>query len=267
MIPRTEISERGPVFFSIFKSRAGQSMVELLVVLPVMLLLILATIQFALIYHAKITLNYAAFEGVRAGTLNCDKKYQDYDRRCTSDVGQFDAVKEGFARGLAPLYSYYEPDAKERAKLKKAAGNQVEAYQQGRARIFKEFDAKAEYIRIERLNPTTQAFADFATDEVIPNDNLMYRSKTSSGGSRMSIQDANLLHLRFTYWYPLYVPFVNKLMFDKFICCKGLGKNSFCKWADDPICQGDEPRIPLTSTAIMRMQTPVENSKEYYTPQ
>ncbi len=264
---RTEISERKPVPVSSLQSEAGQSMVELLVILPVMLLLILATIQFALIYHAKITLNYAAFEGVRAGTLNCDKKYQDYDRRCTSDVGQFAAVQEGFARGMAPLYSYYEPDAKEREKLKKPATNQVEAYQQGRARIFKEFESKAEYIRIERLNPTTQAFSDFAQDEVIPNDNLMYRSMNSSGSSKMSIQDANLLHLRFTYWYPLYVPFVGKLMFNKFICCKGMGASSFCKWAKDPVCQGDEPRIPLTSTAIMRMQTPVENSKGYYTSQ
>jgi hypothetical protein len=67
-------------------------MVELLVVLlPVMLLLIFGTIQFALIYHAKITLNYAAFEGARAGTLNCDKKFQDYDKRCTLKVGQFNA--------------------------------------------------------------------------------------------------------------------------------------------------------------------------------
>jgi len=247
-------------------SQAGQSMVELLVILPVMLLLIFGTIQFALIYHAKITLNYAAFEAVRAGTLNCDKKYQDYDKRCTSDVGQFDAVKEGFARGLAPLYSYFEPDSEKRAEMKNAALNQVEAYQQGRARIFNEFESKNDLIRIERLNPTVQAFSDFAKDEVIPNDNLMYRSKNSRGISKMSIQDANLLHLRFTYWYPLHVPLVNKLMFDRFICCKGMEGSSFCKWAKDPVCQGDEPRIPLTSTSVMRMQTPVENSHKYYSP-
>lgn len=241
-------------------------MVELLVVLSVMLLLIFGAIQFGLIYHAKITLNYAAFEGVRAGTLNCDKKYRDYDNKCDSDVGQFAAVKEGFARGLAPLYSYFEPREKKRKQMHDPATNQVEAYQQARARIFKEFDASVDLIRIERLSPTSKSFSDFAIDHVIPNNNLMYRSKDEGSNSRGSIQDANLLHLRFTYWYPLYVPFVNKLLFNKFICCKDTEENASCKWASDPVCRGDDPRIPLTATAIMRMQAPVENSSEYYHP-
>jgi len=238
----------------IVRDQHGQSMVELLVILPVMLLLIFATIQIALIYHAKITLNYAAYEAVRAGTLTCDKQYNDYDNRCVSDVSQYEAVKEGFARGLAPLYSYYEPDKKLRSYLKEPADNQVEAYQQGRAKVFSEFDAEPELIRIERLNPTRQAFTDFAADGVIPNDNLMYRSGITGGSSQMSIQDANLLHLRFTYWYPLYVPFVNRMMFNAVIC----------QVNPDPVCQGDTPRIPLTATAVMRMQTPVESGGDWF---
>lgn len=241
-------------------SQTGQSMVEMLVILPVMLLIIFATIQMALVYHAKTTLNYAAFEAVRAGTINCDKQYQEYNVRCESEVGQYAAVKEGFARGLAPLYSYYDPDGNTPADMEHPASNQVDAFQQARDRVLKEFDTRSELIRIERLNPTKKAFADFAVDGVIPNDNLMYRTSSDGGGSRMSIQDANLLHLRITYWYPLYVPFVNKLMFNTFICCKAVGGQSLCKWASDPVCEGDEPRIPITATAVMRMQTPVENS-------
>lgn len=235
-----------------FRSRLhgqhGQSMVEMLVILPVMLGLILAAIQFGLIYHAKITLNYAAYEAVRAGTLNCNKKYQDGNNTCTSDVGQFAAVKEGFARGLAPLYSYAKSDDSGKADR---TTNRVEAYQQARARIFAEFEGDKDYIRIERLRPTVSSVND-AVDQVIPNDNLMYRSKTPDK-SNESIQDANLLHLRITYWYPLYVPFVNQLIF-KFISCKS---------PDDSSCRG-EPRIPLTATAAMRMQVPVENSQDYY---
>lgn len=246
------------------QTSCGQSMVELLVILPVMLLLIFGTIQFALIYHAKITLNYAAYEGVRAGTLNCNAVSEDYSDQCNSEIGQYDAVKEGFARGLAPLYSYFEPDAKKRKTMDTPAGNQVEAFQQGRQRIFTEFESEYDFIRIERLNPTEKAFADFAVDDVIPNDNLKYRTRIGGASSETAIQDANLLHLRFTYWYPLYVPFINRIMFDTIICCKGVPDSFDCKWAQDPVCSTTDPRIPITSTAVMRMQTPVENSNRYY---
>lgn len=227
-------------------------MVEFLVILPVMLLLIFGAIQFALIFHAKITLNYAAFEGVRAGTLNNAK---------------FDDVKEGFARGLAPLYSFSE-----------GGKDQIGAYQKAREKVFDEFDSEKKLIRIEMLNPTDASFSDFAPDEQIPNDNLMYRSSDKQKMSKTSIQDANLLHLRFTYWYPLYVPFINKLIFNRFICCKSdkdstdlffrsENKDSLpfaCKWADHEVCLSDEPRMPLTATAVMRMQTPAEKSDGYY---
>ncbi len=207
----------------------GQSMAEFLVILPVMLLLIFGAIQFAFIFHAKITLNYAAFEGVRAGTLN---------------NGSFDAVKEGFARGLAPLYSYYDPDdVSDGAPL-----NQVAAFQTARDRIFDEFKAPGNLVRIERLNPTALSFSAFAPDDSIPNDNLMYREADKNNQAGTTIQDANLLHLRFTYCYPLYVPFVNRLI-------GTLGRRD-----DDSICRTEKPRIPLTSTAVMRMQSPLKES-------
>ena len=225
----------------------GQSMVEVLVILPVMLLPIFGAIQFGLIYHAKSTLNYAAYEAVRAGTLNCDKKNHS---ACTSEVSQFQAIKEGFARGLAPLYSYHDRDG----------GDKVEAYQLARARVFHEFEDEKCLVRIERLSPLGPYFHDLAPDGVIANDNLMYRTEHSG---QIPIQEANLLHLRFTYWYPLYVPLVNKLMFEKFICCKDPEGILPCRWAGDPVCQLDDPRIPLTATAAMRMQVPVENSPEF----
>ena len=137
-------------------SQAGQSMTEFLVVLPVLLLLILGAVQFALIYHAKITLNYAAFEAVRAGTLG---------------QGKFEEVKEGFARGMAPLYSYYETDDKIRNKrlnsknpteAANTASDQVEAFQLARSQIYDEFDSANKLIRIERLNPTDASFLDFS---------------------------------------------------------------------------------------------------------
>jgi len=228
-------------------------MTEFLIVLPVMLLLIFGAIQFALIYHAKITLNYAAFEAVRAGTLG---------------EGNFDEVKEGFARGLAPLYSYFESDPARRASRDQSttAGDQIEAFQMARDKIYKEFDAETQLIRIERLGPSDKTINAFASDLAVPNDNLSYRSNRKQGQDQVSLQDANLLHLRVTYWYPLYVPFVNKLIFNTFICHKKTPGFSG-KWDTDPVCTDMEqdPVIPLTATAVMRMQTPLVNSSGYYT--
>lgn len=236
----------------------------MLVVLPVMLLLILATIQVALIYHAKITLNYAAYEAVRAGTLNCDKQYQQGYNGALSEVGQYAAVQEGLARGLAPLYSYFEPDSAKRSDMHSPARNQVEAFQKGRAHVYAEMNSPLDLVRIERLSPNEKTFTDFAIDGVIPNDNLMYRSSSSGRESKTSIQSANILHIRVTYWYPLYVPMVNKLMFNTFICGRGPGGDLFSRWSSDPVCRGGEPRIPLTATAAMRMQVPGEKSSGWY---
>ena len=41
----------------------GQAMVEYIIVLPVLLMLVLGAIQFALLYQVKSTLNYATFIG------------------------------------------------------------------------------------------------------------------------------------------------------------------------------------------------------------
>lgn len=218
-------------------------MVEVLIILPVAMLLIFGAIQFALIYHAKITLNYAAFEAARYGSLN---------------NARFSSVKEGFTRGLAPLYSYFEADKDRRKKMKgRKVADQVEAFQMARSKIFDEFDDARDLIRIERLSPSEQAFSDYAVDEEIPNDNLMYRASKTGRTSNDTIQDANLLHLRITYWYPLYVPMINRVIF-KTICTS---KN----WRNDPVChpksgQPLEPRIPITVVSVMRMQSPAKKS-------
>ena len=133
-------------------------------------------------------------------------------------------------------------------------------------KIYKEFDAETQLIRIERLGPSDKTINAFASDLAVPNDNLSYRSNRKQGQDQVSLQDAKLLHLRVTYWYPLYVPFVNKLIFNTFICHKKTPGFSG-KWDTDPVCTDMEqdPVIPLTATAVMRMQTPLVNSSGYYT--
>ncbi len=67
----------------------GQSMVEFVIIVPVLLLLIFGILQFAQVYIAKSTLDLAAYDGVRAGTMN---------------NAQMGAIECGIARGLLPLY-------------------------------------------------------------------------------------------------------------------------------------------------------------------
>jgi len=220
-------------------------MVELLIVLPVMGLLILGAIQFALIYQAKTTLNFAAYEAVRAGTL---------------DHGTVDAVRRGFARGLAPLYSFSSKDTPQK---------QIAAFDAARNKVQQELEKKI--IRIERINPTEADFKALVPNGGdIANDNLRYRPSGTADETakdrKGSIQNANLLHLRFTYWYPLYVPFVNNLIFRQFICCTATDSDDpdrTCRWQNDIICSQDTPRIPITAVAAMRMQTSVSHDKGY----
>jgi len=159
-------------------------MVEFLIVIPLLLLILLGTLQFALIYQAKITLNYAAFEAARAGSLNNARDYAMYN---------------ALARTLAPIYTHADT---------------VDAYKQGRQQIRDEIDTG--YVLIEIVNPTPDSFSDFGNTvsgrTYIPNDNLIYRGASVGTDSSQTIQDANLLKIQVYYCYELMVPFVNRII-------------------------------------------------------
>lgn len=158
-------------------------MVEFLIVLPLLLLIILGTLQFAFIYHAKITLDYAAFEAARAGSLNRLREF---------------AMDNALARGLAPLYTH---------------GDSYGQYKQGRDKIRDQI--KNGYAMIAIINPTTADFSTYGVNEdgkiYIPNDNLIYRG-TPADPTGPTVQDANLLKIQVYYCYELIVPFVNRII-------------------------------------------------------
>ncbi|MFK8017161.1 MAG: TadE/TadG family type IV pilus assembly protein, partial [Gammaproteobacteria bacterium] len=72
------------------RRQRGAAIAEIVVVLPMLLLVGLSTIQFALIYEAKATLNYAALMAARAGAVSEMQK---------------DPMRRAFARAITPLYS------------------------------------------------------------------------------------------------------------------------------------------------------------------
>ncbi len=107
---------------------AGASAVEFAIAAPALLLALLGTFQAALLYQARAQLEVAAQEAVRAGTLH---------------GASVDAIRDGLARGLTPLYTH---------------GRDMTALAKGYAAA----SLAAQQADIRILNPTQEAFADFA---------------------------------------------------------------------------------------------------------
>lgn len=212
----------------------GQSMVEFMIVTPVMLLLVFGALQFAFLYHAKTALNYATFQTAREGAVN---------------HAYMAIMENAFARNMAAIYTNDDT---------------VAAVVAARDRIRQEITAG--FVRIDIVNPTELMFevAAFGVntpdgDRVIPNDNLMYRPLTREPMSNATVQDANLLKLRITYCYPMYVPYVNRVLAimlthapdpDTCVGCSG----TFVNDGFEKNCL-DNGRFPLNAQAIVRMQS------------
>ena len=229
-------------------------MTEFIIVFPVLFILIFAAFQFALLYHAKITLNYATFLAARSGAVS---------------NGHIGIMENALARGMAPLYTHCDDPAEVR-----------------RARDHVRNEIEAGFAYIEIINPDVNtAFSDQVGpgstrdgtralkvtidgtgDAVIPNDNLMFRPARSSGPAGQSLQDRNLLKIRAHYCYPLYVPFIDTLLVNIMTLPTNTNKTDpdYC-----PECLGtfqaastfergclDNDRFPINSQAIVRMQSP-----------
>jgi hypothetical protein len=167
------------------RQRRGQALVEFIIIYPTLLLLVLGAFQFALIYQAKSTLNYATFMAARQGALK---------------NGKTTPMKDALAAGMTPLFTTTKDDYLDLVKARAIAA--VEAFNPLNTQI-------------KVLSPTVDAYnahkADSETGTEIPNDNLMYRPTTVKGG--MSVQDANLLTIEVTYCTRLIVPIVNKVIY------------------------------------------------------
>ncbi|MBX3651710.1 MAG: pilus assembly protein [Burkholderiales bacterium] len=165
--------------------RRGQALVEFIIIYPTLLLLVLGAFQFALVYQAKTTLNYATFMAARQGALKNAKT---------------NPMKDALAAGMTPLFTTTKDDYLDLVKARAIAA--IEAFNPLNTRI-----------RV--ISPTADAYnahkGDSESGTEIPNDNLMYRPTTVKGG--MSVQDANLLTIEVTYCTRLIVPIVNRVIY------------------------------------------------------
>lgn len=165
--------------------RRGQALVEFIIIYPTLLLLVLGAFQFALVYQAKSTLNYATFMAARQGALKNAKT---------------NPMKDALAAGMTPLFTTTKDDYLDLIKARAIAAIET-------------FNPLNTQIRV--ISPTANAYnahkADSESGTEIPNDNLMYRPTTVKGG--MSVQDANLLTIEVTYCTRLIVPIVNRVIY------------------------------------------------------
>lgn len=187
----------------------GTALVETLLAAPVVLLLGLGGLQWALLFHARTAIEYGLFEAVRAGS-----------------VAQADpaAIESGLARGLMP-YRYGVDAARPWAAAVAATGADL---RQGLA---------AGWVVLRQLSPTLESFVDWgepARDAAghplpgvveIPNDSLQWSaSRRPASGvagmrgsepvgarSQQTLNDANLLKLELRYGVPMSVPLAGRL--------------------------------------------------------
>lgn len=205
----------------------GAATTELIVVLLSLGPVALGGIQTALIFHAKSTLNYATFEAARTGSVrHAQSRY----------------MRKALVEHLRPLYG----GGHDTASL-------AESY--GRARL----DIMSPVVpgtaigagtKIEILSPTIEAFDDHGKvqegEEQIPNQHLRYRARTVGSTSGVNIQDANILKIKVTYGYKLYVPVINKLIARSLMVFDSGNSQYYL---------ADPPRLPIVAQATMRMQS------------
>jgi len=202
----------------------GAATVEFyLVTLLALLPLCLGILQTALLLVANHHVDNAAFMAARLGAMH---------------RGDVAAMRSEFARALTPLLVKAEPIDR---------GNVTEkvlsAYVDAQRDV-------ALFSRIEVISPDARARQDFAesrnAERIIPNDALTYRSATPGERSGLSLQEANILRVKFTYCRPMVVPFIRQMMLGL------LQRIDPDPWHGRCYAQG---RVPIVSVGTAPMQS------------
>ncbi|HLT26079.1 MAG TPA: TadE/TadG family type IV pilus assembly protein [Zeimonas sp.] len=191
------------------RRQRASALVETLLAAPIVLLLGLGALQWALLLHARTALEYGLFEAARAGSVAHARP---------------DAIEAGLARGLLPFWQSAGMPRGQAAALAAAQARLAQGLAAG-------------WIDWLQLAPTLESFADWAEPALdddgrpmpgvpeIPNDSLQYpwlrapagdvatmRGREPIGArSQQTLNDANVLKLELRYGVPLAVPLVGRI--------------------------------------------------------
>ncbi len=179
----SKIIEFSPIVKT-FDRQRGASMVEFLIIAPVLVYLGVGIVQLGMAYHARNILDYATFEAARVGAVK------------QADVTE---MRGELAYRLGPIF----PGNGSSEGVRSAVTDAVIAVN----------DPLRTHIKI--INPSSAAFEDFGVPDpetgetVLPSTHLQHRSTRIGNRSNVSIQDANLLKIEVTHGYELRLPWLD----------------------------------------------------------
>jgi uncharacterized membrane protein (UPF0127 family) len=183
-------------------AQGGLAMIEFVVVGPMLALIGLGIIQYAMLFFAKNQINHASFMAARAGSMG---------------NANLATVRAEYVNALVPLYG----GGTNAAELAESRGRALNAVK----------------IRtIELLNPTAESFQDWnepslqakygtGSKRVIPNAGLAFKNQSIGSNSGQSIQDANLIKLRIIHDYEPKIPLA-KTVFSAYLKASDPGNDA-----------------------------------------
>jgi len=219
----------------------GAALAEFVLVVPLLLFLTLALLQFALALHAKSQLDYATVVAARAGTMaNASRA----------------TMGAALARAMTGYYGGGRNESQLLQSMARAAA-----------------DLAAGHVRIEVLSPTVESFSDYNSPELqsrlhtnnaraIPNDDVGLiecprdvpgcNPDPRKNRSGQTLADANLLQIRVTYGIPpvKQVPMVGRFFAWALTVFNPADSDAFRRAL---LAEG---RIPLVAHTVLRMQSP-----------
>lgn len=222
---------------TLLRNQRGASAVEFVVVALVLFMMGLGTLQAALLYHSKTIVNYATFEAARVGTTN---------------HALVDPMMSELGERLAPLFGGDGTMGKAALAI---ARSKVEVESPVNLD-----GSVAPPTSVKVLNPSTESFEkwgrpslEYNARTAIPNSHLKHKINTTEGedAPSMTLADANLLKIQVTHGVELKIPLINKMILSTMREFELLGGSP------DPekLAYYAAGRIPITSTATMRMQS------------
>jgi hypothetical protein len=178
------------------KALKGASLTEFIIVTPVAILFVFGIIQTGLVYMAKLTLNNAVFLAARHGATNNANET---------------SMKTSLAKGLIPFYidAFNKPDV----------ASMTTAMAKSSADVFVN-----PLNKFQTISPSDSMYQRYGLNSpggrYIPNDNLEYRDATarSSSEGQISIRDANILKIKFTYAYDIKKVPLMETIFRRIMC-------------------------------------------------
>ena len=232
------------------RAQRGASAIEFAIAAPIVLLLGLGALQWALVFHARQAIEHAAIEAARSGSMGHALP---------------DAIETGLARGLLLATAA----ARVRLQQARAAGWVVIR------RVAPTLESFADWAE--------PALDDWGRPIMglleIPNDNLHYAEQRAPAGgasgthlglpvgrqSGQTLLDANLLKIEIVYGVPMTVPLIGRIAA---LAGRALGGCLAAERGGCAIFQAPDPsgravpRWPVSTSATIRMQSPARQTAD-----